>query len=81
MKGLKVSSLTKRFGGLTAVNSVDFSLDAGQIVGIIGPNGAGKTTFIHLISGVYLPTSGTVELDGRDITLLSGHQRCRLSLG
>lgn len=81
MKGLKTTALTRRFGGLTAVDNVDFSLEPGQITGIIGPNGAGKTTFIHLISGVYLPSSGTVELDGRDITTLPAYERSRLGLG
>ncbi|MDF1569550.1 MAG: ABC transporter ATP-binding protein [Spirochaetaceae bacterium] len=81
MKGLKTTGLTKDFGGLRAVNNVDFTLEPGQITGIIGPNGAGKTTFIHLISGVYLPTRGTVELDGRDITALPAHQRSQMGLG
>ncbi len=80
MKGLKTTGLTRKFGGLVAVDSVDFTLEPGRIVGIIGPNGAGKTTFIHLISGVYLPTSGTVELDGRDITMMPTHERSRLGL-
>ena len=81
MKGLKTTGLTKDFGGLRAVNNVDFTLEPGQITGIIGPNGAGKTTLIHLISGVYLPTAGTVELDGRDITTLEAYERSRLGLG
>ena len=81
MKGLKTTKLTRHFGGLTAVDSVDFSLEAGNIIGIIGPNGAGKTTFINLISGVYLPSSGTVELDGTDITRMSVHKRTHLGLG
>jgi len=81
MKGLRTTGLTKDFGGLRAVNNVDFTLEPGQITGIIGPNGAGKTTFIHLISGVYLPTFGTVELDGRDITTLQAHKRSQMGLG
>lgn len=81
MKGLSAIGMTKQFGGLTAVNNVDFHLEPGQIVGIIGPNGAGKTTLIHIISGVYLPSSGRVELDGRDITTLPPHERSRLGLG
>ncbi|PIE05144.1 MAG: ABC transporter ATP-binding protein [Spirochaetales bacterium] len=80
MKGLETRGLTRQFGGLTAVNSVDFVLTPGEIVGIIGPNGAGKTTFIHLISGVYLPTEGTVHLNGKDITFLPAHERSRLGL-
>lgn len=59
---LKVTDLTKHFGGLTAVSNVSLDIQAGQLVGLIGPNGAGKTTFFNLITGVYEPSSGTVEL-------------------
>jgi branched-chain amino acid transport system ATP-binding protein len=57
-----------RFGGLVAVNSVDFDIPRGGIVSIIGPNGAGKTTFFNTITGLYKPTSGRMIFDGRDIT-------------
>jgi branched-chain amino acid transport system ATP-binding protein len=65
---LKVEGLTKRFGGLVAVNKVDFEISQGSIVGIIGPNGAGKTTLFNLISGNLPPTEGNIVFDGTDIT-------------
>lgn len=58
---LAVENLTIKFGGLVAVNSVDFALEKGEIFGLIGPNGAGKTTCFNMITGVYKPTSGTVK--------------------
>lgn len=81
MSGLTTTGLSKRFGGLLAVSDVALSLEPGEIVGIIGPNGAGKTTLIHLLSGVLLPSSGRIELDGRDITYLPAHERSRLGIG
>mgnify|MGYP003616230821 FL=1 len=57
---LSLDHITKRFGGLTAVNRVSFSVDEGQVVGLIGPNGAGKTTVFNLITGNYRPDEGTV---------------------
>ncbi len=80
MPSLETNGLTKRFGGLVAVNDVSFSIDAGEILGIIGPNGAGKTTFINLISGIYMPTSGTITFNGRDITELPAHERARMGI-
>ena len=71
MRLLNVTNLTKTFGGLTAVNSVNFSMEPGQIVSVIGPNGAGKTTFFNMISGYYVPDSGTIEFDGKSLTKLS----------
>jgi len=71
---LEVENLTKRFGGLTAVNNVSFHIDEGEIVGIIGPNGAGKTTLFNLISGFLKPTSGTVKFKGENITGLAPHK-------
>jgi branched-chain amino acid transport system ATP-binding protein len=65
---LEAQSLTKRFGGLTAVDSVSFQIDKGQVVGLIGPNGAGKTTLLRLITGILRPDSGKVSFKGRDIT-------------
>ena len=72
---IETRALGRRFGGLTAVGSVDFRLDRGEIRAIIGPNGAGKTTFVSLICGRIAPTSGTILLDGRDITGLPAHRR------
>ncbi len=65
---LEVESLTKHFGGLTAVKSVTLQVDKGQIVGLIGPNGAGKTTLLRLITGILRPDSGKVRFKGKDIT-------------
>jgi branched-chain amino acid transport system ATP-binding protein len=65
---LNAVSITKQFGGLTAVNDVSFSLPERSIVSIIGPNGAGKTTFFNILTGFYRPTLGRIEFDGRDIT-------------
>jgi branched-chain amino acid transport system permease protein len=65
---LEVSRLRRMFGGLVAVNDVDFALAAGEIVGLIGPNGAGKSTTFNLVTGVDTPTAGLVRFQGRDIT-------------
>lgn len=64
---LQTTGLTKRFGGLVAVDNVDLTLAEGEIRGLIGPNGSGKTTLINLISGVYLPTRGEVLFRGENI--------------
>jgi len=80
MPDLQTFGLTKRFGGLLAVNNVSFSLDRGEILGVIGPNGAGKTTFINLVSGVYAPSSGRIRFKGRDITNLAAHKRARAGI-
>jgi len=63
-----IEKLTKRFGGLTAVNSVSFSLARDEIVGLIGPNGAGKTTLLRLITKILRPDSGRIVFNGTDIT-------------
>jgi branched-chain amino acid transport system ATP-binding protein len=68
---LVVKSLTKTFGGLTAINSVDFTMDEHQIVSVIGPNGAGKTTFFNMISGYYPVDSGSITFDGHRLTRLT----------
>jgi branched-chain amino acid transport system ATP-binding protein len=67
MSLLDVRGLTMRFGGLTAVNKVDFSVDRGQIFSVIGPNGAGKTTVFNAITGIYEPTEGEVAFEGRSV--------------
>jgi len=64
---LEIRALTVRFGGLTAVSGVDFSVDAGALVALIGPNGAGKTTAFNVITGVYAPSAGSVTFAGREI--------------
>ncbi|HYG57863.1 MAG TPA: ABC transporter ATP-binding protein [Symbiobacteriaceae bacterium] len=65
---LEVKGLTKRFGGLAAVEGLSFGITAGEIMGLIGPNGAGKTTAFNCIAGALAPTDGQVFLDGRDVT-------------
>jgi len=75
--GLHAQDLTIRFGGLTAVDHVTFTLSPGEIVGIIGPNGAGKTTLINGLSGIYFPTEGSVTYNGEDISTLPAHLRAR----
>jgi len=64
---LKARGVTRKFGGLVAVNNVDFEIPRGSISAIIGPNGAGKTTFFNVIAGIYAPTLGTIELDGKPL--------------
>jgi branched-chain amino acid transport system ATP-binding protein len=65
---LELKAATIKFGGLTAVNSVNFALEKGDLFGLIGPNGAGKTTCFNMITGVYEPTSGHIFFNGREIT-------------
>lgn len=72
---LEIRGLTKRFGGLTAVDGLDFEVMQGEILGLIGPNGAGKTTLFNLISGVLKPTQGKIFFKGKDITGLKTYQR------
>lgn len=67
MAVLKVTNLVKRFGGLTAVNGVNFEFPEGKISAVIGPNGAGKTTFFNMITGIYVPDEGQIELKGQSI--------------
>jgi branched-chain amino acid transport system ATP-binding protein len=64
---LEAQGVTKQFGGLTAVNSVDFVIERGSICSLIGPNGAGKTTFFNMITGLYVPTFGSLIFDGQSI--------------
>lgn len=65
---LALTGLTKRFGGLTAVNAVSFSLERGEVVGLLGPNGSGKTTVLNMISGLLPPTGGRIALNGEAIS-------------
>lgn len=78
---LSARGVSKRFGGLVAVNDVSFDLHAGDLVSIIGPNGAGKTTLFNLLTGQLAPTAGAVLFDGQDISRLSPNRRARLGLG
>ena len=77
---IKLEALTKQFGGLVAVNQVDFEIEKGKITAIIGPNGAGKTTFFNLISGFHRPTSGTITFEGKDITKLPSYKVAKLGI-
>jgi branched-chain amino acid transport system ATP-binding protein len=77
---LEIAGVSKRFGGLTAVKDVSFTVEAGQICSLIGPNGAGKTTLFNLISAVFRPSAGQILFDGRDLTKLPTHALARLGI-
>lgn len=81
MTVLKVENLTKHFGGLTAVNGVNFEVREEEILGLIGPNGAGKTTVFNLISGLFPPSEGKILLGDRDVTRLKSYRRSLLGVG
>jgi branched-chain amino acid transport system ATP-binding protein len=78
---LETIALRKEFGGLVAVDDVDFTIPRGAIVSLIGPNGAGKTTFFNMITGVYKPTSGRVVFDGEDIGGKPPHAATQRGIG
>ena len=78
---LEVDELSRRFGGLVAVDKVSFRVDEAEILGIIGPNGAGKTTVLGAISGFYPPSGGKVSFQGKDITGWKAHRVSRLGIG
>lgn len=78
---LKTEGLTKNFGGLRAVSSINTSVKENEIVGIIGPNGAGKTTLFNLIAGVLRPSEGRITFDGKDITLKKPHEVAGMGIG
>ena len=78
---LRTELLRKEFGGLVAVDDVDFTVPAGAIVSLIGPNGAGKTTFFNMLTGVYKPTSGRVFFDGEDMTAKPPHTFTQRGIG
>ena len=80
MTVLETNNLTKRFGGLVAVNEVSMHVKEGEIVGLIGPNGAGKTTLLNAIAGLNPPTSGKVFLFGKETTGLPPEKMCKLGL-
>jgi len=77
---LAVEGLTRRFGGLVAVNKVGFSIAPAQVVSVVGPNGAGKTTLFNLIAGVTRPDTGHVTFDGRDMTGFAPHRLGRMGM-
>lgn len=74
---LETTQLSRHFGGLAAVDSVDLSVDEGQILGLIGPNGAGKSTFLNLIDGTLRPSKGNIVFQGENITRYPQHKRAR----
>ena len=78
---LVAQGVRKEFGGLVAVNDVDFLIPQGSIVSLIGPNGAGKTTFFNMLTGVYKPTDGAIIFDGTDITGRPPHLITKLGVG
>ncbi|GGK17488.1 ABC transporter ATP-binding protein [Salinarimonas ramus] len=77
---LRVENVTKRFGGLVAVDDASLSVTPGSITGLIGPNGAGKTTLFTVISGFAAPTTGRVLFEERDITRVEAHERARMGI-
>lgn len=77
---LETKNLTKQFGGLIAVNRVNYTLREGEVVGIIGPNGAGKSTFFNLLTGLFPPTEGHIYFEGKEITKIPPHQRVNMGL-
>jgi branched-chain amino acid transport system ATP-binding protein len=78
---LTLERVTQRFGGLVAVNELDFAIEAGSIVAMIGPNGAGKSTAFNLITGIYKPTSGRVIFNGTDVTGMATSRIASLGIG
>ena len=78
---LRVRGLSKRFGGLAAVQDCTFEVEPGQVVGLIGPNGSGKSTVFNLVTGVIAPDAGTVEYDGRSLAGLALHRVARRGIG
>ena len=81
MSLLRLENITKRFGGLVAVDDVSLEIQEGELIAIVGPNGAGKTTLFNVISGVFLPEEGKVFFEDRDITQLPAYKRAPLGLG
>ena len=78
---LETHGLTRRFGGLTAVDNVDIKMKAGELVGLIGPNGAGKSTFFNCLTGFYSPSEGEVRFMGSPITGLKPYEVAKLGIG
>jgi len=78
---LDARAVRKEFGGLVAVDDVDFVVPRGSITSLIGPNGAGKTTFFNMLTGAYTPTAGEIVFDGQDIAGLPQHQITALGIG
>ena len=79
-KLLEVQGLTKKFGGLVAVNDLSFHVEEGEVLGLMGPNGSGKTTIFNLIMGDYKPDSGQIFFEGKDITNYPTYQRVKIGI-
>ena len=77
---IATQGLTKNFGGLIAVNQVDFHIKKGQATGLIGPNGSGKTTLVNLLSGYFPPTEGSITFEGQDLSRTPPHRRVALGM-
>ena len=77
---LKVEKLSKNFDGVTAISNLDFDLAEGEVRGLIGPNGSGKSTFFNLVTGVYLPASGRIRFEDKDITSAEPHEIAALGI-
>lgn len=78
---MEIRNLTKRFGGIVALNDVSLTLSGNELVGLIGPNGSGKTTLVNTIGGIYDPEKGQILVDGRDISQMRPHQVARRGIG
>ncbi|MCL4185772.1 MAG: ATP-binding cassette domain-containing protein, partial [Burkholderiaceae bacterium] len=81
MSSLRVRGLSKEFGGVHAVQDLSFEIDAGKVHSIIGPNGAGKTTLLNLLTGVYVPSTGTIALAERELQGLPTHAFAAAGIG
>lgn len=79
-KLLEVQGVTKKFGGLVAINDLSFNLEKGEVLGLMGPNGSGKTTIFNIIMGDFPPDSGKILFEGKDITNLPTHQRVKMGI-
>jgi branched-chain amino acid transport system ATP-binding protein len=77
---LDTVDVTRRFGGVVAVNGVSLSVAEGELHGLIGPNGAGKSTLFHLVTGHLRPTAGVIRFQGQEVTRLAPHRRARLGI-
>src|SRR4051794_9530532 len=77
---LEIDHVTMQFGGLTALNDIDFDIHTGEILGLIGPNGAGKTTCFNVITGVYQATQGAVRFEGRSLAKTDRHKITKLGI-
>jgi branched-chain amino acid transport system ATP-binding protein len=78
---LEVAGVAKRFGRLSVLEDVSFSVAPGEAFGIVGPNGAGKSTLLNVVNGVFRPEAGTVRFDGDDVTRIGAASRCRAGIG